>query len=88
MLIAAAFVSSEPLHLLRLNGHVGAIPTGSMITRMILRDLNLVIEVNRRVQGKLVVQGKLLDWIQVESEFQREFDLVQGVLGVQGKLEV
>ena len=26
-LIAAAFESSEPLHLLGLNGHVGAIPT-------------------------------------------------------------
>ena len=26
-LIAAAFESSEPLHLLRLNGRVGAIPT-------------------------------------------------------------
>ena len=25
--VAAAFESSEPLHLLRLNGHVGAIPT-------------------------------------------------------------
>ena len=25
--IAAAFESSDPLHLLRLNGHVGAIPT-------------------------------------------------------------
>ena len=35
-----------------------------------------------------MVQGKQLDWIRGELEFQREFDLVQGVLGVQGKLEV
>ena len=29
-----------------------------------------------------------MDWIQEELEFQREFDLVQGVLGVQEKLVV
>ena len=29
-LITAAFMSSEPLYLLRLNGHVGTIPTWSL----------------------------------------------------------
>ena len=34
--IAAAFESSEPLHLLRLNGRVGAIPTDSIVCEKLI----------------------------------------------------